>query len=519
MKPKLGFLVLVLVAIFCSIAESRCSRECNLALASYYVWPDSNLTTTILAQLFQSTLSIDPETIVSYNKEKIPNKDTFQQNIRVNIPFPCTCIDGEFLGYTFDYTVQSGDTYDTLARQRYANLTTTELLRRYNSYNDNNIPDTNAKLNVTVKCSCGDSSVSKDFGLFVTYPLRPNDTLESVAEGAGLNSSYTTLLQNYNPGVNFSQGSGVVYIPGKDQNDSYRPMPSSSTGLAVGVIAGIAIGGVAGVVLFAACIYLGCYRKKKVVEAMLPLAASEYLSSQNGHGIYAFFIISSPPLLVCSYRCMSMNEYHTSHALVHFSPKHIWISKFVIFFFSLPYNTYHLYKSWQVRLIGYCVERSLFVVYEYIENGNLSQHLRGSSGMDPLPWSTRVQIALDSARGLEYIHEHTVPVYIHRDIKSANILIDKNFHGKVADFGLTKLTEVGSSSLPTRLVGTFGYMPPEYAQYGDVSPKVDVYAFGVVLYELISAKEAVVKPNGSDVESKGLVALVNILSILLIPFL
>lgn len=106
-----------------------------------------------------------------------------------------------------------------------------------------------------------------------------------------------------------------------------------------------------------------------------------------------------------------------------------------------------------------------------------------------MPWHTRVQIALDSARGLEYIHEHTVPVYIHRDIKSANILIDKNYHGKVclgllllsisvfktcfssaklkiielqvADFGLTKLTEVGDSSIPTRLVGTFGYMPPE----------------------------------------------------------
>lgn len=84
-----------------------------------------------------------------------------------------------------------------------------------------------------------------------------------------------------------------------------------------------------------------------------------------------------------------------------------------------------------MRLIGYCVEDSLFLVYEYIENGNLSQHLHGSSGLGPLPWQTRMQIALDSARGLEYIHEHTVPVYIHRDIKSANILIDKNFRAKV----------------------------------------------------------------------------------------
>ncbi|CAI8585385.1 unnamed protein product [Vicia faba] len=120
----------------------------------------------------------------------------------------------------------------------------------------------------------------------------------------------------------------------------------------------------------------------------------------------------------------------------------------------------HVHHLNLVRLIGYCVEGSLFLVYEYIENGNLSQHLRGT-GKDPLSWAARVQIALDSARGLEYIHEHTVPVYIHRDVKSANILIDKNFRGKVADFGLTKLTEYGSSSLQTRLVGTFGYMPPE----------------------------------------------------------
>ncbi|GAU14464.1 hypothetical protein TSUD_250040, partial [Trifolium subterraneum] len=160
----------------------------------------------------------------------------------------------------------------------------------------------------------------------------------------------------------------------------------------------------------------------------------------------------------------------------------------------------------EVRLIGYCVEGSLFLVYEHIDNGNLGQYLHGI-GKEPLPWSSRVQIALDSARGLEYIHEHTVPVYIHRDVKSANILIDKNLRGKVADFGLTKLIEVGSSTLHTRLVGTFGYMPPEYAQYGDVSPKIDVYAFGVVLFELISAKNAVLRTGETVAESKGLVAL------------
>uniref|UniRef100_A0A453Q840 non-specific serine/threonine protein kinase n=1 Tax=Aegilops tauschii subsp. strangulata TaxID=200361 RepID=A0A453Q840_AEGTS len=167
----------------------------------------------------------------------------------------------------------------------------------------------------------------------------------------------------------------------------------------------------------------------------------------------------------------------------------------------------HVHHLNLVRLIGYCTESSLFLVYEFVENGNLSQHLRGTD-YEPLSWAERVRIALDSARGLEYIHEHTVPVYIHRDIKSANILIDKNTRAKVADFGLTKLTEVGGASLQTRVVGTFGYMPPEYVRYGDISRKVDVYAFGVVLYELISGKDAIVRPtDGSASGSRGLVYL------------
>ncbi|KAL2629729.1 hypothetical protein R1flu_014415 [Riccia fluitans] len=169
-----------------------------------------------------------------------------------------------------------------------------------------------------------------------------------------------------------------------------------------------------------------------------------------------------------------------------------------------------------VQLIGYCTVGSLFLIYEYVENGTLDRHLHRKSGLPPLSWSARVQIALDAARGLEYIHEHTKPTYIHRDVKSSNILIDNQFHAKVADFGLTKLTDsrAGSFSqnLPTRLVGTFGYMSPEYARFGDVSPKVDVYSFGVVLFEIISAKDAIVRLTGTGAgphreEQRGLVTL------------
>ncbi|XVF71857.1 hypothetical protein PTKIN_Ptkin12aG0073100 [Pterospermum kingtungense] len=310
----------------------------------------------------------------------------------------------------------------------------------------------------------------------------------------------------------------------------------SNQGISGGVIAGISIAALVVLLLLGAIVYVGFFRKKKVKGTTLLSTASLNLSAQAGNAFGSkaaestSAVATSPGLTgITVDKSVEFSYEELAQATDNFSlankigeggfgavyyanlrGEEAAIKKMDMqaskeFLAELKVLT-HVHHLNLVRLIGYCVEGSLFLVYEYIENGNLSQHLRGSS-REPLPWSTRMQIALDSARGLEYIHEHTVPVYIHRDIKSANILIDKSFRAKVADFGLTKLTEVGSASLPTRLVGTFGYMPPEYAQYGDVSSKVDVYAFGVVLYELISAKEAIVKADGSMAETKGLVAL------------
>jgi len=103
-----------------------------------------------------------------------------------------------------------------VAETYFANLTTYESLEANNSYAATNIP-VGASLTVPVTCSCGGSSVSTEYGLFITYPLRPGDTLVSLAAETGLS---TTLLQSYNPGVYFSQGSGLVYIPGK--GDKFR---------------------------------------------------------------------------------------------------------------------------------------------------------------------------------------------------------------------------------------------------------------------------------------------------------
>lgn len=211
MEPRFGFPVFFffsLTSIFLG-AESKCSETCNLALASYYIQDGSNL--TYISTILKSQLVSSPDDIVSYNKDKIPNKDSVPSDIRLNVPFPCDCIEGEFLGYNFLYDVETGDTYERIARTNFANLTTVDWLQKFNSYPPNNIPDTGT-LNVTINCSCGNRDVSKDYGLFITYPLMPGQTLQSVAQEVNLD---TGLLQRYNPSVNFNQGSGLVYIPGK----------------------------------------------------------------------------------------------------------------------------------------------------------------------------------------------------------------------------------------------------------------------------------------------------------------
>uniref|UniRef100_A0A0V0IDW2 non-specific serine/threonine protein kinase n=1 Tax=Solanum chacoense TaxID=4108 RepID=A0A0V0IDW2_SOLCH len=106
-------------------------------------------------------------------------------------------------------------------------------------------------------------------------------------------------------------------------------------------------------------------------------------------------------------------------------------------------------------------------------------------------WPTRVKIAVGAARGIAYLHEDCYPRIIHRDIKSSNILLDDNFEAHVADFGLAKLAQDAESHITTRVVGTFGYMAPEYASSGKLTEKSDIYSFGVVLLELITGRKPV----------------------------
>ncbi|KAL9387792.1 hypothetical protein Peur_020916 [Populus x canadensis] len=144
-----------------------------------------------------------------------------------------------------------------------------------------------------------------------------------------------------------------------------------------------------------------------------------------------------------------------------------------------------------VSLVGYCITGSQrMLVYEFVPNYTLEFHLHGN-GNPTMSWSTRMRIAVGSAKGLTYLHEDCQPKIIHRDIKAANILIDQSFEAKVADFGLARYSLDTETHVSTRVMGTFGYMAPEYASTGKLTEKSDVYSFGVVLLELISGRRPV----------------------------
>ncbi|XP_013613679.1 PREDICTED: receptor-like cytosolic serine/threonine-protein kinase RBK2 [Brassica oleracea var. oleracea] len=142
------------------------------------------------------------------------------------------------------------------------------------------------------------------------------------------------------------------------------------------------------------------------------------------------------------------------------------------------------------KLIGYCVEGGMHLVLELSPNGSLASLLYEAK--DKLSWSIRYKVAMGTAEGLYYLHEGCQRRIIHKDIKASNILLTENFEAQISDFGLAKwLPDQWTHHTVSKVEGTFGYLPPEFFMHGIVDEKTDVYAFGVLLLELITGKQAI----------------------------
>lgn len=146
-----------------------------------------------------------------------------------------------------------------------------------------------------------------------------------------------------------------------------------------------------------------------------------------------------------------------------------------------------------LRLIGFCTTPSeRLLVYPFMQNLSVAYRLREFKPGEPvLDWPSRRRVALGTARGLEYLHEHCNPKIIHRDVKAANVLLDEDFEAVVGDFGLAKVVDVRRTSVTTQVRGTMGHIAPEYLSTGKSSERTDVFGYGIMLLELVTGQRAI----------------------------
>ncbi|ESW28882.1 hypothetical protein PHAVU_002G025700 [Phaseolus vulgaris] len=456
-------------------------------------------------------LGSDPSQLAHINSVSL--NDTFQTNKLVLVPVNCSCA-GEYYQTNTSYVFQNSETYFLIANNTFEGLTTCQALQSQNHNPANIYPG--RKLLVPLRCACPTKNQTEiAIRYLLSYLVKPDDFVSVIAEKFGV-GTMTTLEAN---SLTLSQSTiypfTTLLIPLHDKPSSSQTVspaqltpppssPPSSHHKKTWVYA--VVGAVALTSALCAVIFFTRYRKNRNKDESAVVAKNfEATKKKPQRRVNEKFseIISG---IGQSFKVYDFEE--LKRATDNFSPSY-WI-KGSVYRGVINGDLAAIKKiegdvtkemeilnkinhSNVIRLSGVSFhEGRWYLVFEYAANGALSEWIFFNNVDGKfLSWTQRIQIALDVATGLDYLHSFTSPPYIHKDIKSCNILLDGDFRGKVANLSLVRRVEGGEDQFPAtrHIVGTRGYMAPEYLEHGLVSTKLDVYAFGVVMLEMITGKE------------------------------
>ncbi|KAK7406631.1 hypothetical protein VNO78_08260 [Psophocarpus tetragonolobus] len=461
-------------------------------------------------------LGSDPSELAKINS--ISLNDTFETNKLVLVPVNCSCA-GEYYQTNTSYVFQNSETYFLIANNTFEGLTTCQALENQNRNPANIYPG--RKLLVPLRCACPTKNqTDKGIKYLLSYLVNWGDSVSLISQKFGVNYMTTLEANSLTLTENTIYPFTTLLVPLHDKPSSSQiasstrhtppPSPPSSENRSnktwVYVVVGVLVGAIALTSVLCAVIFFTRYRKNKNKDDSVVVSKRFEATEKKPQGKVNEKLSEIISGIAQSFKVYNFEE--LQRATDDFSPS-CWIkgsvyrgvingdlaaikriegdvSKEIEILNKINHSNI-------IRLSGVSFhEGRWYLVYEYAANGDLSEwiYFNNVDGKF-LSWTQRLQIALDVATGLDYLHSFTSPPHIHKDIKSSNILLDGDFRGKVANLSLSRCLEGGDDQFPAtrHIVGTRGYMAPEYLENGLVSTKLDVYAFGVLMLEMVTGKE------------------------------
>ncbi|EEF45192.1 serine-threonine protein kinase, plant-type, putative [Ricinus communis] len=489
--------------ITCTVNQT--SNPCQ-TYAFYRAMAPNFLDLASVGDLFSvSRLMIsEPSNISSPSSPLIPNQSLF-------VPISCSCraINSTTnLSYAnLSYTIKKDDTFYLVSTTQFQNLTTYQAVQVVNPTLVPTLLEIGQEVIFPVFCKCpNQTQLQNQVNFMISYVFQPSDNLSLVASSFGTNTQSIVDVNGNN-----IQPFDTIFVPVNRLPQLSQPVvvPSVPTekkerkGLITGLAVGLGVCGFLLILIIGSWVFREGKLNRKKSEEDEDKKRLRFYKGEKGLTEMETKLIADVSDCLDKYRVFKIDELKEAtdgfneNFLIQGSVYKGSINGQDYAIKKMKWNAYEELKILQkvnhgnlVKLEGFCIDSedgSCYLIYEYIENGSLHSWLHINKN-EKLNWKTRLRIAIDVANGLQYIHEHTRPRVVHKDIKSSNILLDSTMRAKIANFGLAKS---GCNAITMHIVGTQGYIAPEYLTDGVVSTRMDVFSFGVVLLELISGKEAI----------------------------